>query len=282
MAGRRKIFDGEHIYVDYDEVSQDSVVFSFSGFEAMSTLARPGYADGFIQKTGRSGAFFVAKQSHWWQTQELQEAIDAANAATAHIQDRIAYGHSMGGYGALLSAGRLNSRSIVTAPQTTVAETAPFRSEWREKMRGFQCLQDNVNEEISRSRRASIIFDPRDRTDIVHFRHIARNTKVSSYVVPFSTHAAPRSLTEMGVFSTLISSMMSDASYSVKDARRLVRDARSKSPQYIQSMTRRLNRRKSKWLSIFALKAIESKRVEHLNLGLPSDHLSEALNAIAA
>lgn len=46
---------------------------------------------------GLAAFFFVALANHWWQTHELDEAINIANANTENHTNRIVYGQSMGG-----------------------------------------------------------------------------------------------------------------------------------------------------------------------------------------
>ncbi len=277
MSERDVIFDSDDISVLFDKCAQNSVVFSFSGYEALKT-DKPRYGDGFIQKCGHSGVFFVSKVSHWWQTPDLQKAIDAANEATQGIANRMTYGQSMGGYGALLTAGSLKARAVVTAPQTTLVDAnAPMMAAWCDKIREHgHDGRDNVIDEINASVGAAMLFDPRSRVDLGHYRYVGQ-TKIVPYVVPFGTHYIPKCLVEMGVFATIIAKMFAEPNVAVSTVRGMIRENRLKSPLYTQVVFDRASKRKSRWLADLVVKIYEKAADAFEASGQPNGHILKTL-----
>lgn len=282
MGERSVIFDGDDISVLFDRHSPKGAVFSFSGYEALKT-EKPRYGDGFVQKCGLSGVFFVSKVSHWWQTPDLQKAIDAANEATQGMANRVTYGQSMGGYGALLSAGSLNARAVVTAPQTTLSDKhAPMMGAWCEKIKEHgREGRDNVIDEINASAGASMLFDPRSRVDLGHYRYVGK-TKIVPYIVPFGTHYIPKCLVEMGVFATIIAKMFAEPIVPVSTVRGMIRENRLKSPLYAQVVFDRSKKRKSAGLTKLVLQIYEAAAARFAAAGVPNEHLLKIIGSVAA
>ncbi|HBH9214098.1 TPA: hypothetical protein KYC37_005265, partial [Escherichia coli] len=205
LNGKRLIYKGQHIALYIDDVSTSNVIFTFSGHGANP---KDLYGDGFIQSLGFSGVFFVALANHWWQTRELDEAINIANANTENHTNRIVYGQSMGGYGALLCAAKLKSRAVVTAPQTTLnAKNAKIPQSWMKDINQYPVIRDNLASELISVESIKIIYDVKDRWDVSHVNYLKSHIKwIDEYTIPYATHNLPRTLREMGIISSVISS----------------------------------------------------------------------------
>lgn len=237
------IYDGLDIAVYFDYLSDDGVVFSFSGFDAHKTQ-RHRYADGFIQSLGLSGVFFCAKDNHWWQTKELWEAIEVVNVYTRNIKKRISYGQSMGGYGALLASKHLKSFALVTAPQTCISDKSlPLHPVWRENIERFHLVRDDVADLIQYNLGTIIIYDNLCDIDRRHFAHISKKKGVLGIRVSFGTHYIPKALVEMGLFSKIITNLMLNDNFSVQHIRREIRENRLLSKTYVEAILSAVKKR---------------------------------------
>ncbi|MGE6106159.1 alpha/beta hydrolase-fold protein [Aeromonas veronii] len=202
---KRLIYKGQHIALYIDDVSTSDVIFTFSGHGANP---KDLYGDGFIQSLGFSGVFFVALANHWWQTNELNEAINIANTNTKSHTNRIVYGQSMGGYGALLCAARLKSRVVVTAPQTTLDEqNAKIPQSWMKDINQYPIIRDNIVSELIDVESIKIIYDIKDKWDFSHVNYLQAHINwIDTYTIPYATHNLPKTLREMGIISSVIAS----------------------------------------------------------------------------
>ncbi len=256
---KKIIYEGKNIILYMDDVSLSKVVFSFTGYEG--DLGKNLYGDGFIQKNGFSGFFFVSLQNHWWQTPELDEAIEMANKYTASHNVRISYGQSMGGYGALLSAGRLNSRALVTAPQTTInPKLALVGDVWLEEINKNPIYRDNVLEELGETKSVVVIYDNKGKGDVSHIKYIENSIGVKLYKIPYATHNLPETLKEMGIISQLISDFFNNENaYDRISFRKIIRKRRSESFAYLHRLGVASRQSKNKWLYDFYKKCIVSR-----------------------
>ncbi|PFH27062.1 hypothetical protein [Burkholderia sp. JKS000303] len=259
MGNKKIIYEGKDIILYMDNISSSKVVFSFTGYEG-----EPGknlYGDGFIQKCGFSGVFFVSLQNHWWQTPELIKAINVANHHTKRHKIRVTYGQSMGGYGALLCARRLNSRAVVTAPQTTInPELASIGEIWLENIRRSPIIRDNVLDELVGIKSAAVIYDNKGASDVSHVKYVERRDRVVLYKIPYATHNIPAALNEMGLLSKAISGFFENENgFEERYFRRMIRENRGNSFTYLKRLGFFAQRSRNKWLYDYYKKCVVAR-----------------------
>lgn len=264
--GKVQIYKGQQIAVYIDDISPSNVIFTFSGHGADPKNL---YGDGFIQKLGFSGVFFVSLANHWWQTEELEEAIAIANEKTKTHNNRIAYGQSMGAYGALLCSARLQSRAVVTAPQTTLnSQNANIPQVWLNDISQFPIVRDNIEKELLNVNSIKIVYDPKDSWDISHVDHLKKHIHwLDEYKVPYATHNLPGTLKEMGIISSLIPELFKNETLNKYQFRKSIKANRSKSISYIRKLGTLTEKSKNKWLHGF-YKKIATPHIEKAMLNI--------------
>lgn len=237
------IYSGQDIVVFLEPGSADVAVFSFSG-HGMHKADNPRYGDGFFRKLGVTGVYFTTRDDHWWQSGEMPAAVAAANAATAGIARRIAYGQSMGGFGAAAFARDLHADYLITAPQLSVRpEEVLLNPIWEQSIRLRPVLYPNAAQRLS-GLSGTIIYDPRHRIDPTHARLL--NGLAGQHrrlIVPFGSHFIPRTLTEMGIFSTLVADLVLGRAKDLAFYRRIIRENRMKSSRYVEMLSALLPQR---------------------------------------
>lgn len=275
---KRLIYKGQHIALYIDDVSTSDVIFTFSGHGANP---KDLYGDGFIQSLGFSGVFFVALANHWWQTNELNEAINIANTNTKSHTNRIVYGQSMGGYGALLCAARLKSRVVVTAPQTTLDEqNAKIPQSWMKDINQYPIIRDNIVSELIDVESIKIIYDIKDKWDFSHVNYLQAHINwIDTYTIPYATHNLPKTLREMGIISSVIASAFKEENDNKADFRKLINKNKKKSISYILNLGHFVEASKNKWLYSFYKKVV-TFYFDDLMSSLKKDHpqKNESLN----
>ncbi|MDM5075561.1 hypothetical protein OB931_04055 [Aeromonas media] len=259
---KRLLYKGQHIALYIDDVSTSDVIFTFSGHGANP---KDLYGDGFIQSLGFSGVFFVALANHWWQTEELSEAINIANSNTYTHTNRIAYGQSMGGYGALLCAAKLKSRVVVTAPQTTLnSQHAKIPQSWMKDISKYPTIRDNIVNELINIESIKIIYDIKDKCDVSHVNYLKAHIEwIDEYTVPYATHNLPKTLREMGIISNIVSDAFKNEINDKIEFRKKINNNRKKSISYLLNLGTSINKSRNRWL-YYIYKDIVSSYFEDL------------------
>ncbi|MBB5751348.1 hypothetical protein [Prosthecomicrobium pneumaticum] len=163
------LYSGKDLDVRYLEGS-DRLLVGFSHVTNEDAPVEVAFGERILGKLGRaSGLFFVSRWNHWWQTREMEHGL-AAIERSGVLEGRsaiMAYGSSMGGYGALLYGARLKASSVLSiAPQISID---PKRSGPDQRFRGrgrtLTFVNDRLIEEASRTAKTILVYDPRHRED---------------------------------------------------------------------------------------------------------------------
>ncbi|RWR08536.1 hypothetical protein [Paenirhodobacter populi] len=279
------IFDGDDVVVFIDRSghkASEIVVFSFSG-HGMHKHENPRYGDGFLQKVGATGVFFTTKGDHWWQTREMPGAIEAANRATLGIRRRVTYGQSMGGFGAACFAQDLGAEYLVTAPQLSIRTSeAKLHQVWMDGFASRERVYPNAARRMSGAT-GSIIYDSIHPMDTTHANLLkGLPGKHRRLIVPLASHFVPRTLTEMGVLSSIISDLIVTPNADLAQHRREIRCRRLRSSRYVEMLTLYLRKRESPGLWLLAeqqiLREIRTTKVKAAD----APHLYEFLTSYDA
>ncbi|WP_091739943.1 hypothetical protein [Phenylobacterium immobile] len=271
------LIDGAHLSATLLGADRkDVLVVTFSGREP-APPARSGAAQEFFRKNGVACVHFIAKQNHWWQTEELEPALDiVANVAERQgYQSIVTYGSSMGGYGALIASGRLKAvRSVVDTPQFSVdpAKTG-WDDRWLKDTRGLSFAEDRFDDRVGPGE-IYVFSDPGFETDQRHVDMIAALRPVRHMRAAFAEHAVSRVLLEAGVLQTATLEALTGA-LSETRFKALLRAGRRTSPLIYAGASRALARNgKVKLADRFGARAVDllmtappsAMRLEHERL----------------
>jgi hypothetical protein len=238
---------------------KDVLVVTFSGREP-SPPAKSGAAQEFFRKNGVPCVHFIAKQNHWWQTEELEPSLDIiANVAERQgYESIVTYGSSMGGYGALIASGRLKAaRSVVYTPQFSVdpAKTG-WDDRWLKDARALSFDGDRFDERAGPGE-IYVFSDPLFETDQRHVDMIAALRPVRRMRAPFAEHAVSRVLLEAGVLQTATLEALTGALTEPR-FKALLRAGRKTSPLIYAGASRALGRRsKARLAERFGARAVD-------------------------
>lgn len=239
------LIDSAHLSATLlDAARKDVLVVTFSGREP-APPAKSGAAQDFFRKNGVACVHVVAKQNHWWQTEELDPALDivAHVAARRGYQSIVTYGSSMGGYGALIASGRLKAaRSVVYTPQFSVD---PVKTSWDERWlkdtRGLDFSGDRFDARVGPGE-IYVFSDPRFEVDQRHVDLIAAQRPVRHMRSAFAEHAVSRVLLEAGVLQAATLEAVA-GSLTAARFKALLRAGRKTSPLVHTGASRALARR---------------------------------------
>jgi hypothetical protein len=169
MADARLLFEGDDVRVTAVHAESATCVVTYSGGQS-GTGWRPTLLEGTLARLGLAAVHFAPADDHWWQTPEMGPACEAALPALVAYPDRIAFGTSMGGYGALAFAGALNAaRVLAVSPQTVITDRRVTMQPYsRAQVDRLGVLHDDVPGDLPAALVPQLLYDPLSRRDLEH------------------------------------------------------------------------------------------------------------------
>ncbi|MFD1330906.1 hypothetical protein ACFQ4O_02740 [Methylopila musalis] len=197
---RRELYRGRDVVVVERLLPGSAdVAVTFTPFSDRSHRAG-GYAEAFLAGRGLSAVHVISQRNHWWQTPEMEPALEAIRALGLRARHRhvTTYGSSMGGHGALLFARRVEATQVLAlSPQFAVNGRGAL---WRPRWPTLDELY-RYEDEAAHDARITVAYDPYDGFDRRHAEAIGAVTPFEALRVPFSLHPVGPALVEMGLLS---------------------------------------------------------------------------------
>ena len=166
-----------------------------------------GFGQQFLDPRKVSGLYFISKWDHWWHTSGMAEAIAKGKVAlgAAGFKRIIAYGASMGGYGAALYAAEFNVEfGILIAPQYEIRpDLPPNEQRWMREAQKIAFSNRTIASELSGRVPFYVIFDSCSR-DLAHVELFEQVTDVIRVPVPFGDHTPGVMLVQVGMLKDLV------------------------------------------------------------------------------
>ena len=148
--------------------------------------------------------YIRSKVSRWFQSEETFEMCSAIREAIGSHTKLIAYGASMGAYGALLTSKALNTSEILAvAPQYSINRAeVPWETRWAKAIPRIGAFKFSMNEHLSDTAKVTVIFDPKsqDQKQVDLFR---KNKNWHLLKLPYATHQILRFIAETGKISRI-------------------------------------------------------------------------------
>lgn len=204
---------------------RDRVVVTFDTWRDASERRYPvPYAGTFLARRGIPHIHVFANWNHWYQVEDMDVAVDVISAETAGFDERIVYGSSMGGFGALQFGGRLGATQVVAiAPQFSMdRRKVPQERRFSDDVRylrarserrvpglppGAEFIHDDIRAAVLPARTV-VVYDPLHPVESEHVRRIAEYHPIARVHVRGSDHAPDKALREAGLLSTVIEGVM--------------------------------------------------------------------------
>lgn len=249
-------FNGNDIRLLCNECPVNSlVVFTFSCLEKNPATAPP-FGGKFLQDKNIHAIHFVAKRNHWWQTPEMDEAIQIIKGLT-YLSDEnirmINYGSSMGGYGAIRFSKQLNSDVVIAvSPQFSIDRpVVPFEKRWAKEYSAISASEfgfgnDPLESGISNSSNYYVLFDPHhddaQHVKMITNRLLEHDAEVKLISLPFSGHPTTKFLKEIGFISGMMNHLFGQTDFK-NDLRTSRRKSRRKSAAYLANLAAVIEKR---------------------------------------
>lgn len=230
------IFEGDDLSVSIALCDSDVVVIAFSNFFSGPGEAPP-FAEKYLLKNRLASVSLRAKRNHWWQTKEKRYATALIRKYVVGYSQRVTYGTSMGGYGALAWAGDvLATRALTIGPQTVITDpSVPLHTGWRREIDRFGVIRDAVDKDLPADLVPDVIFDPFWRFDVQHVRWLSQRRAVNSVSFPFATHSVLETFKQAGILQTTFPQLLR-GTIAIPELKTLYRANRAKSFNYLSEM----------------------------------------------
>jgi len=229
-------------------------------FSSLNVHDQP-FGRNYLEKSGISGVYFIAKWNHWWQPAGCRAAIAAAVQYMAASQPGpiMTYGSSMGGYGAALYSGRLDASTVLMlSPQYTPDPAKPpHETRWAKEAREITFLHDDMAAEISRTARKIVIYDTHD-PDSRHAALFAAIPGTELFGTPFAGHPAGYFLLQTKLLQELVLGAYGGA-LDRHQYRDIVRRRRGESGNYWHRLGIAANRTNHPWGLDCLLRAVQAR-----------------------
>ena len=189
--------------------------------------------DRIVLKCQADHLHLSSSEARWFQTPEIFEIIEVMRKFCARYDEVILYGHSMGGYAALLFSGPLKATNVVAfAPQYSVDPgRVSFENRFNLYIDDVDFVFDDMASTISASATKHVVFDPRTEQDRMHVDLMLDFPNLEPFRLPFSGHFPAQFLQDAGCLADTVIDLLLEKD-NKEERRQRVRSGRRRSYRY--------------------------------------------------
>lgn len=179
-------------------------VVTFESYTDSRTLDRAGFGEVFFDTNGIDAIHVIPRNNDWYQYAEIDEACRRVHELTATYPHVVAYGQSMGGYGAIRLGGRVGAQvALAISPQFSIDPAiTPFEPRW---------AGDSARIDFGIERRAGhafiakayVAYDPHD-LDARHVELYRPHTEIVDIRLLNCGHPASAFMADTGILQSTI------------------------------------------------------------------------------
>lgn len=220
-----------------------SLVVTFTprrDFAAKGRERGTGFGEDLFRREGVPYICFISKANHWWNTPELDLAIENLRPRLARFSRIVTYGVSMGAYGALVAARDLGATHVIAcSPQADLSGRLPLHPTWRRDLRGVALIRNLAERPPAPGTSVTLVLDSLVPMDNAHRRAIEAMCPASTLPTPFSGHSSALFLADLGLLKPLVLDAVAGR-LNLPELRRSLRAARLQHPLYLTGIAARL------------------------------------------
>jgi hypothetical protein len=228
------IYDGPDVEVRYLPAESNFLCITFSHLYGSYQNKMPGFAEAFLIKRQISALHFIARSNHWWQPEDVDQALDSVmnSGVLDQYAERVGYGSSMGAYGAILFSRNLKlTRVAAMSPQFSVD---PLVVPWDERYKPWTSKlafrRPALNVAVDKSTDVLVVYDPHT-LDKQHWRHLSVIPNATPLQLPYCGHPPLAFLESVGLIGKFTLEAI-EGSLDPSEWRQIRRAERRKSQHY--------------------------------------------------
>lgn len=213
-----------------------AITFTFWQFE--QSLDSIGFAEELLEEYAIPAVHITAASNHWYQTEEMDDLLEAVARVGADYDRVVTYGSSMGGYAAMLFSGPLRADAAIgISPLFSINGKVSGDTRWFADAQGLTFRHDDMASSANREADAFVLFDPLT-PDRGHALRIAACFNHPTLIpLPMGAHPCDVLMVDMRLLKKLILALIANEPVDLRALRRLMRSRRHQSVYYWQNLS---------------------------------------------
>lgn len=208
-------------------------VVTFDCYHDEPGFDRAAFAEAYLAHYDIGAIHILTHGNDWFQYAEMAAVLEVVRAALAGAERILAYGSSMGGYGAIRFADAVGAHAVLAlSPQYSIdRRKAPFERRWTQDRRRIRFLAD-IDGPIRCGARVVVAYDPELSHDRQHVALIAADTPVETLALAHAGHPAGAFLSDIDLLKSLVEQML-DGTADIAAIAREAGARRERSPSWL-------------------------------------------------
>ncbi|MGJ7548720.1 alpha/beta hydrolase [Pseudomonas alloputida] len=250
----RVIYESENlvaIYCRAAEAQSRQLVVAFHALQLTHylDLPRKGQSRETLRGAGLDTIQVIPRGNHWYQYDDIEPMIAEIRCISDRYSEVVAYGQSMGAYGAIHTSGLLRpSKVFAICPQFSIdPQKIKFDSGFKILAAGISFIRDDVKENTSQDSEFLIAYDQFYSIDCSHYREYERSLKkVFRMRMPFCGHGVSEALKAADMIPDYLLRLIIGGKDEVNETRKKFRTHRACVPAYVDALRLALTKRQLK------------------------------------
>ncbi len=198
-------------------------------------LPRKGQSRETIRAAGLDAIQVVPRGNHWYQYDDIDAMMAEIRLVADRYSDVVAYGQSMGAYGAIHTSALLRpSKVLAICPQFSIDPTRiSFDSGYKDLAAEITFIRDDIERNVSSDTEFVIAYDPHLPSDCNHYRGYERHLKtVYRLRMPFCGHGLSEALRKAEMIPSYLIRLIIGGKHEINATRQEFRRHRHNVPSY--------------------------------------------------
>ncbi len=231
-------------------------VVTFDSYHEPPGFDRPGFGEAFFAGEGITAIHVMSYGNDWFQYPEMPEVLSMIRQACAGAERLVAYGSSMGGYGAFRFAGPIGAQAALgLSPQYSVdPRKVKFETRWasdRRRIRFIKALEGP----IAQVPLMVGAYDSRLEMDTRHIFWLSTFSHTDMIPLAFAGHPIGPFLQDVGLLAPLVLGVF-DPGFNAEDIKAAAHRRMKTSPHWLANVAEhRMHARGNRGI-VFARRAV--------------------------
>lgn len=239
------------VYCPASNVRSKHLVVAFHPLQLTHTLDLPrkGQSRETLRGAGLDSVQIIPRGNHWYQYGDIPEMIAEVRRIAAPYSEVVAYGQSMGAYGAIHTSALLRPTKVLAiCPQFSIdPNRINFETGFRTLAKDIDFMRDEIQDNASQDTDFIIAYDQLFSIDGNHYREYERHLKnLYRLRMPFCGHGVSEALKEAKMIPEYLLTLITKGKHELNATRQEFRRHRDKIKLYQESLRLALAKRKLK------------------------------------
>lgn len=225
------------LYCRASEVQSKQLVVAFYPLQLAHymDLPRKGQSRETIRLAGLDAIQVIPRGNHWYQYEDINAMIAEVRLIADRYSDVVAYGQSMGAYGAIHTSARLRPSTVLAiCPQFSIDPARiSFDSGYEDFVSDINFIRDDIEKNAHQDTEFVIAYDPHLPSDHNHYLGYERHLKkVYRLRMPFCGHGVSEALRKAEMIPSYLIRLIIGGKNEINATRQEFRRHRHKVPAY--------------------------------------------------